>query len=275
MPMDADDIRLWSRGRFAVKRFVGSGRVGDEYVAHDVERDTDVLLTIIPAHEPTGRQRFEVEYRQLRTLDHPGVQPLFDHGSGSSFVYFTGPYLHGETLRQRLQREGQLPLEEAFRIARQAALALAHAHEKSIVHRDLVPDQIYLAADGRVIVMGFGAPALILGFDSKEQPSAATGNPTYLAPEHLSGALFDGRSDVYCLGNILFEMLTGMPPVAGARSALDIFTKILIDPPPAPSSIRKDLPPEVDAVVLKALAKDRSDRYADAAEFARRLKVPG
>ena len=120
--------------------------------------------------------------------------------------------------------------------------------------------------------MGFGAPQLILGFTSKESPNAKTGNPVYLAPEHISGTAFDERGDVYCLGNILFEMLTGAPPTAGASGAIEIFNKILLEQPPAPSSIRSDLPRAVDPIVLKALARDKKDRYADAAEFAARLK---
>src|SRR5207249_3232428 len=208
-------------------------------------------------------------------LNHPHILPLHDSGEAAGLLYYVMPYVEGETLRDRLEREGQLPLEEAVRITREAASALSYAHSHDVVHRDIKPENILLSG-GEAVVADFGiARALTAAARGKVTGTAiAIGTPGYMSPEQgAASARVDERSDIYSLACVLYEMLVGEPPYTGP-SAQVVIAKRFTDPVPSVRRLRDTIPPAVDAAITRALAKSPADRFRTPAEFAHALDGP-
>ena len=268
-------IRSALTGRYDIEREIGEGAFATVYLARDLRHDRLVAIKVLKtdATSESGELRFLREIRVLAKLQHPNIVPLIDSGHAEAMLYYVMPYVKGESLRERILREKQLPLDAAIAIAREAADALAYAHEQGIIHRDIKPENILLSA-GHPMISDFGvARAMDLaGVRQLTRTGLGTpGTPAYMSPEQLLGDReIDARSDIYSLGCVLYETLTGKPPFVGEDSLAKRFT----EPPTPPSTTRRDLPAALDAIVTKALAVDPKDRYATAADFARSLNNP-
>jgi tetratricopeptide (TPR) repeat protein len=257
-------------GRYALERELGRGGMSIVYLAHDLQLDRQVALKILrPELAATlGPERFLREIKVVAGLAHPHILPLHDSGEAAGMLYYVMPYVEGESLRHRLAREGSLPLEDALQIAREVADALDYAHQHDVVHRDIKPENILLQA-GHAVVSDFGIARAISAAAEGGRVTAtgiAVGTPDYMSPEQASGASdVDGRTDIYSLGCVLYEMLLGRPPLAGRRGE-------------ATRSISHVRPAVPDAIVLAievALANRPGERFPRAADFARALVEPG
>jgi serine/threonine-protein kinase len=265
-------LRVALRGRYEIQREIGQGAFATVYLARDSRHERSVALKVLNA-DPTsemGEIRFIREIRLLAGLQHPNILPLHDSGHVEALLYYVMPYVSGETLRARMNRERWLSIEAAMCFARESADALACAHGQGIIHRDIKPENILLSG-GHAIIADFGiARAIdIAGVRQLTRTGmGGPGTPAYMSPEQLLGDNpLDGRSDIYSLGCVLYEMLTGKPPFAGKEG----FVKRFTDPAPLPSSIRKEVEPWLDGVVETALSRNPADRYATAGELVRAL----
>ena len=266
-------LRAALRGHYEIEREIGQGAFATVYLARDLKHERKVALKVLHADpsSETGELRFIREIRLLARLQHPNILPLHDSGHVETLLYYVMPYVSGETLRDRIDRERQLVPDVACNIARDVADALAYAHAQGVVHRDIKPENILLSA-GHPVLADFGIARAIdlagvrqLTRTGKGSP----GTPAYMSPEQLMGDKeLDGRSDTYSLGCVLFEMLTGKPPFSGKEG----FVKRFTEAPPKPSSIRTDLPAWIDDVIMIALARSPSDRYQAAQEFMNALR---
>ncbi len=264
-------------GHYAIGEQIGQGGMATVFLADDLKHDRKVAIKLLRPElaEGLGTARFLQEIRLTANLQHPHILPLYDSGEAANALYYVMPYVEGETLGDRLQREGPLPVDEAIRITRQIAAGLDVAHSKGIVHRDIKPANILLSA-GDVMVADFGIARAVSMSDEEglTQTGLAVGTPAYMSPEQSTGERdIDARTDVYALGSILYEMLAGEPPYTG-RSVQAIFAKRLSDPVPSVKRIRDSLPSNVDAAVSRALAKAPVDRFASAGDFANALTSP-
>lgn len=277
-PTQPDLVRPASplAGRYRIERELGRGGMAVVYLATDLKQQRQVAVKVLRPEVAmaVGPERFAREIETAARLNHPHLLPLFDSGQteGSSpLPFYVMPYLEGESLRQRLEREGPLPVDEAVRIAREVADALGYAHERGVVHRDIKPENVLLSS-GAAVVADFGIVRAIADAAGARltETGLALGTPQYMSPEQaLGGRDLDGRTDVYSLGVVLYEMLAGEPPFRGP-SAQAIAARALTDPLPPLTTIRH-LPPALDAAVSKALEKAPADRYPTAAAFARAL----
>src|SRR5207302_113024 len=205
-------------------------------------------------------------------LTHPHILPLHDSGEAAGFLFYVMPYIEGESLRDRLEREGPLPLEEALRITREVASALSYAHSHDVVHRDIKPENI-LVSGGEAVVADFGVARAITQAAGTRltETGIPVGTPAYMSPEQASGGgPLDGRSDVYSLACVLYEMLVGEPPYTGA-SAQVVIAKRFTDPVPSVRRLRETVPSAIDSAITRALAKAPTDRFATAAQFGEAL----
>jgi serine/threonine protein kinase/tetratricopeptide (TPR) repeat protein len=265
-------LRTALRGHYDIEREIGQGAFATVYLARDLKHERKVAIKVLHADpsSETGELRFIREIRLLARLQHPNILPLHDSGHVETLLYYVMPYVSGETLRDRIARERQLNVDVACNIARDAADALAYAHSQGIIHRDIKPENILLSA-GHPIVADFGIARAIdlAGVRTLTRTGMGSpGTPAYMSPEQMIGDKeLDGRSDTYSLGCVLFEMLTGRPPFTGK----DGFVKRFTEAPPAPSSIRKDIPRWIDDVVTTTLAKSPNDRYQTAQELVSAL----
>ena len=215
-----------------------------------------------------GEKRFRREIEILSNLDHPNILPFLDHGiTELGSLYLVTPFVDGETLRKKLQREKQLPLDATLAIATDVASALDYAHARALIHRDIKPANILLAED-RVIVADFGISraAAVDQYAQITVSGVSLGTPEYMSPEQIGGVELDGRCDIYALGCVVYEMLTGKPPFTGSVS--QIFMRHRTEGPRPIREVRPDIPVGVDAAVMKALAKLRASRFYKAGEFA-------
>ena len=245
------------------------------YLAHDARHDRQVALKVLRQELAAviGADRFLAEIRTTANLQHPHILPLFDSGEADSFLYYVMPYVDGESLRERLRREKQLPVADAVRIASEVAMALGYAHRHGVVHRDIKPENILLH-DGQALVADFGiALAASKASGSRmTETGMSLGTPHYMSPEQAMGEReITARSDIYALGVVLYEMLTGDPPFTGS-TAQAIVARVLTEAPRPIVPQRHTIPPHVEAAVLTALEKLPADRFATAAEFAEALK---
>jgi tetratricopeptide (TPR) repeat protein len=262
-------VRAAIRGHYEILRQIGQGAFATVYLARDLKHERKVAIKILNADptSETGELRFIREIRTVASLQHPNILPLHDSGHVEALLYYVMPFVEGETLRDRIDRERQMSFDAACTIVREAADALAYAHAQGIIHRDIKPENILLSA-GHPIIADFGlARAIDLGGVRQltNTGMGSPGTPAYMSPEQLLGDReIDGRSDLYSLACVLYEMLTGKPPFAGKEG----FVKRFTEPPPNPSATRSDLPTWIDGVISRALARNPRDRYPTAREFA-------
>ena len=260
--------------RYRIERELGQGGMATVYLAQDLKHDRKVALKVLKPELAAviGAERFVVEIKTTAALQHPHILPLFDSGTADSFLYYVMPFIDGETLRAKLDRETQLGIEESVRIAVAVADALDYAHRHGVVHRDIKPENILLH-DGRPMVADFGiALALSAAAGGRmTETGLSLGTPHYMSPEQATAEKeITARSDVYSLGSVLYEMLTGNPPHTGA-SAQQIIMKIVTEEAAPVTKARKSVPPNVAAAVAKSLEKLPADRFATAKEFAEAL----
>ena len=220
--------------------------------------------------EAARSQYFLLEMQVLQKMSHPNVVPISDAGQAQGVLFFTMPFIEGETMRHRLAREGAFPMADAARTARDIATALAHVHSHGVVHRDVKPENILLSPSGAVL-LDFGharAPAIMQSTDSHEAKKYIVGTPNYVSPEQVSGRrVADSRSDIYSLGCVLLEMLTGQIPFASS-SARGSMQRRVEEPPPDVRAMRPDVPDELAAVLKRAMMIDPAERYMSAGQMA-------
>jgi serine/threonine-protein kinase len=265
-------------GRYTVERELGAGGMATVYLAHDVRHDRKVALKVLRPELSAilGGERFLAEIKTIANLQHPHILPLHDSGEADGLVYYVMPYVEGESLRDRLSREKQLPVEEAIRIAREVADALQYAHQHGIIHRDIKPENILLHG-GHAMVADFGialAASRSDGGTRMTETGMSLGTPHYMAPEQAMGEReITPKADIYALGCVLYEMLTAEPPFVGA-TAQAIIARVMTEEPRSLTLQRKTIPPHVEAAVAKALEKLPADRFASAAAFGAALGTP-
>lgn len=275
-PVDNVTPRLNSAltGRYRLEGSLGAGGMALVYRAHDLKHDRAVALKVLRpdlAHA-LGNERFLREIRLTARLDHPHILPLLDSGEAEGFLYYIMPYVEGESLRDRLGRERQLPLDDALQITREVADALSYAHSLGIVHRDIKPENILLAGEhARVVDFGIARAVSAAGGGELTETGLVVGTPAYMSPEQAGGEReLDGRSDVYALGCVAYEMLAGHPPFIGG-SAHEVLARHSLDAVPRLSAARPSVPPDVEGAIATALAKAPADRFRTASLFAEAL----
>ncbi len=248
------------------------------YLAQDLKHDRKVAVKVLRPELAAviGAERFLSEIKTTANLQHPHILPLFDSGEADGFLFYVMPFVEGESLRDRLNREKQLPIGDAVRIATEVASALDYAHRHGVIHRDIKPENILLH-DGRALVADFGIAlaASKAGGTRMTETGMSLGTPHYMSPEQAMGEReITARSDVYALGAMTYEMLVGDPPFLGG-TAQAVVAKVLTEKPAPPSQSRDTVPEQIDDAVLTALAKLPADRFATAAEFAAALAGQG
>ena len=269
----SERVRASLAGRYTIERELGRGGMATVYLARDLKHDRPVALKVLRPELAAvlGAERFLREIRLTAQLQHPHILTLIDSGEADGFLYYVMPYVEGESLRQRLEREGQLQLDEALRITRAIASALDFAHGRGVIHRDIKPENILLH-QGEPMVADFGIALAIssAGRERLTETGLSLGTPAYMSPEQASAEpKLDGRSDQYSLASVLYEMLAGEPPYTGP-TAQAIIAKRLGEPIPHLRTVRH-VSPEVNAAVSKALAKAPADRFATAGAFVAAL----
>jgi tetratricopeptide (TPR) repeat protein/tRNA A-37 threonylcarbamoyl transferase component Bud32 len=263
-------------GRYTIERELGRGGMAIVYLAQDLKHRRRVAIKVLHPElaAAVGPERFLREIETAARLNHPHILPLHDSGEADRFLYYVMPFVDGESLRDRLNRERQLPIEDAVAIADAVASALSYAHSHDVVHRDIKPENILLSHD-QAVVTDFGiAGAIAAAAGGKlTQTGIVLGTPAYMSPEQASGErALDGRSDVYSLGCVLYEMLAGEPPFTGLTDQA-IIAKRFTDPVPSARRLRETVPPPVDRAISKALARAPVDRFATTHQFAEALRV--
>jgi Tol biopolymer transport system component len=264
--------------RYRIDRELGQGGMATVYLAQDLRHDRSVAVKVLRPELAAvlGADRFVVEIKTTAALQHPHILPLFDSGSADGFLYYVMPYIQGETLRAKLDRETQLGIDEAVRITREVADALDYAHRHGVIHRDIKPENILLH-DGRPMVADFGIALAVSAAAGGRmtETGMSLGTPHYMSPEQATADKeISARSDVYSLASVLYEMLTGSPPHTGS-SAQQIIMKIIAEPVAPVTTLRKSVPPHVAAALAMALEKLPADRFDSARAFAAALANPG
>jgi serine/threonine-protein kinase len=280
VPAVPERLRAAVADRYRIEGEIGRGGMASVYLAEDLKHSRKVALKVLVpgslshAYEP---QRFLREIRIAARLSHPQILPVHDSGECDGLLYFVMPYASGETLRERLNREGQLPIDGALRITRAVATALGYAHRHNVIHRDIKPENI-LFQEGEPVVADFGVATAISAAGGDNiyitDRGFAVGTPAYMSPEQASGERdLDGRSDLYSLACVLFEMLSGRPPFAGS-SPRATMARHAIEQPPSVRSLRPNVTLAVDLALQRAMAKEPGDRFSTMAEFCEALTAP-
>src|SRR5215212_2178673 len=265
------------RGSYAIERELGRGGMATVYLVQDLRHDRPVALKVLRPElaQSLGPERFQREIRLAARLQHPHILTVHDSGEAAGQLWFTMPYVEGESLRDRLRRERQLPVEDALRVAVEAARALDYAHQHGVVHRDIKPENILLTGDGSTMVADFGIARALSDDDGLTQTGLAIGTPAYMSPEQAAGdTALDARTDLYSLASVLYEMLAGEAPWTGP-TAQAITAKRLSQPAPSVRAVRPTVPPAVDEAIRRALAPVAADRFASVAQFAQALHSTG
>ena len=279
--MSNDDVlaRLTSSlaDRYRIDRELGAGGMATVYLAQDLRHDRRVAIKVLKPELAAvlGAERFVVEIKTTAALQHPHILPLFDSGTADGFLYYVMPYIQGETIREKLNRETQFGVDEAVRIAREVADALDYAHRHDVIHRDIKPENILLH-DGRPMVMDFGIALAVSAAAGGRmtETGLSLGTPHYMSPEQATAEReITPRSDVYSLASVLYEMLAGQPPHIGG-SAQQVIMKILTEEAAPVSAMRKNVPPNVVAALARALEKLPADRFESAKAFSDALANP-
>src|SRR5436190_6286594 len=239
--------------RYRIERKLGAGGMALVFLAHDLKHNRRVAIKVVHPElgAVLGAERFLTEIRTTAQLQHPHILPLHDSGEADGLLFYVMPLVEGETLRERLKRDHQLPIDEAVRIARDIAGALDYAHRHGVIHRDIKPENIFLH-EGQALIADFGIALAVTsaGGERMTQTGISLGTPEYMSPEQALGERsISARADVYALGCVLYEMLAGEPPFSGATFQA-IVAKILQDQPRSPSRLRPSIPSALDSLVL-------------------------
>jgi eukaryotic-like serine/threonine-protein kinase len=278
MTAPIDRLTTALAGRYEIEREIGQGGMATVYLAHDIRHQRKVALKVLRPELSAilGGERFLHEIRTTANLQHPHILPLYDSGEADGIVFYVMPFVSGESLRDRLTRETQLPVEDAVHIAREVADALDYAHRHGVIHRDIKPENILLH-DGRAQVADFGIALAVSsagGGTRMTETGMSLGTPHYMSPEQAMGEReISAKSDIYALGCVLYEMLVGEPPFTGP-SAQAIIARVVTEEPRSLTLQRRSIPPHLEAVVRRALEKLPADRFQNAAQFAGALANP-
>ncbi|MEP6508626.1 MAG: serine/threonine-protein kinase, partial [Gemmatimonadales bacterium] len=261
--------------RYRIEREIGQGGMATVYLAHDIRHDRDVAVKVLHPDlgAALGSERFLTEIRTTARLQHPHILPLLDSGEADGLLYYVMPLVTGETLRARLEREKQLPLDAAILIAGEVADALGYAHGHGVIHRDIKPENILLQG-GHALVADFGIALAVqtAGGQRMTQTGLSLGTPQYMSPEQAMGErTIDARSDIYSLAAVAYEMLIGETPFTGP-TVQAIVARVMSEDPRPLITQRKSIPDYVDYAILRGLDKLPADRFATASEFAEALK---
>jgi len=275
MTQQTDRLNTALAGRYRIERHLGEGGMASVYLCEDLKHKRKVALKLLKPELAAvlGAERFVQEITTTASLQHPHILPLFDSGTADGFLFYVMPWIQGETLRDKLNRETQLGVDEAVRIARDVADALDYAHRHGVIHRDIKPENILLH-DGRPMVADFGIALAVSAAAGGRmtETGLSLGTPHYMSPEQATAEKeITARSDVYSIGSVLFEMLTGAPPHTGAN-AQQIIMKIITEPAESVTKYRKSVPANVAAAVAKSIEKLPADRFESAAAFAAALQ---
>jgi len=275
---DVDRLTAALADRYRIERELGAGGMATVYLAHDLKHDRKVAVKVLRPELSAilGAERFLHEIKVTAHLQHPHILALYDSGEADTFLYYVMPYVEGESLRQRLDREQELPVDEALRITEQVAAALDYAHRQGVVHRDIKPANI-LIHDGQALVADFGIALAVraAGGTRLTETGLSLGTPHYMSPEQATAEReLDARSDVYSLACVLYEMLAGEPPFTGPNVQA-IIAKLLTERPRDLREVRESVPPHVAVAVGRALAKLPADRFGGASAFALGLATVG
>jgi len=261
--------------RYRIEREIGSGGMATVYLAHDLKHDRNVAVKVLRPELAAvmGKERFLAEIRTTANLSHPHILPLHDSGEADGFLFYVMPFVEGESLRQKLDRDGQLPVEEAVRIAGHVADALAYAHQQGVIHRDIKPGNIlFQAGDPVVTDFGIALAVTAAGGGRLTETGLSLGTPYYMSPEQATGDQAPtAASDVYSLGCVLYEMLTGDPPHTGS-SAQAVLGKILLGEVTPPTKLRRTIPANVEGTLLKALERLPADRFESLGQMTAALR---
>ncbi len=266
----AEHLNAALAGRYEIVREIGQGGMATVFLARDLKHNRSVALKVLSSELAAvlGRERFLAEIEVTANLHHPHLLPLFDSGEVEGLLFYVMPYIEGESLRARLERERQLSIEDAVRVASAIGSALAYAHRHGVIHRDIKPENILLH-DGSPMVMDFGIALAVsnAGGARVTQAGISLGTPQYMSPEQATGdRQIDARSDIYSLGAVTYELLAGEPPHSGP-TVQSIMAKVIGDRPRSLRALRDTVPDHVEAAVMRALAKLPADRWASAADF--------
>ena len=272
----AERLSILLAGRYRLVRELGEGGMATVYLARDLKHDRDVALKVLKPELALalGAERFLAEIRVMATLQHPNLLPLFDSGETDGLLFYVMPYVEGDTLRTRLEKERQLPVEETIRLVNLMAGALDFAHARGVIHRDFKPENILLQA-GQPVIADFGIALAVAhaGGDRITETGLSLGTPSYMSPEQASGTeTVDARSDQFALGAVTYEMLVGEPPHTGPTVPA-IIARVMTETPRSIRAVRPTVPEGVEDAVLRALAKSPVDRFAGCGEFASALST--
>jgi serine/threonine-protein kinase len=267
-----DQLQAALAERYKVEREIGAGGMATVYRAEDLKHHRAVAIKLLRPElaASLGTDRFLREIELAARLQHPHILPLYDSGSAGGFLYYVMPFVEGESLRDRLNRETSLPVETAVQLTREVASALAYAHSHGVVHRDIKPENIMISG-GHAVVADFGIARAVDAASGGERLTGvglSIGTPAYMSPEQATASdEVDGRSDIYSLGSVLFETLSGQPAFSGPNIQ-SVITKSISGPRPHVRTLQKKVPEAIDQVVTKSLAQDPAQRYQTAAEFS-------
>jgi len=268
-------VRAALAARYVVQRKLGGGGMATVFLAEDRRTHGPVAIKVLHPEFAValGPGRFAREIRILAALSHPNILPVLDSDQAGTHLYYVMPYAPGETLAALIAREGSLPLERVVAITRDVAAALDYAHARQVIHRDIKPENILLEPE-RAVLCDFGVARAVVDSVGEDSSSSGliVGTPAYMSPEQARGVGIDGRSDIYALGCVVYEMLTGEPPFSGPTPQA-IQARHLHEAPRSLRVVRPDLPQRVESAVLAALAKRPQDRPRSGAGLVERLQV--
>ncbi|MCH7876065.1 MAG: protein kinase, partial [Gemmatimonadetes bacterium] len=269
-----DRLKAALAERYRVDREIGAGGMATVYLAEDIKHHRQVAIKVLRPELAAvmGAERFLREIEIAARLQHPHILPLYDSGEADGLLYYVMPFVEGESLRQRLDREKQLPIEDALKIAQEVGDALSFAHSRDVIHRDIKPENI-LFEGGHAVVSDFGIARAVTaaGGDHLTETGMAIGTPKYMSPEQAAGSKdLDGRSDLYSLGCVLYEMLAGQPPFTGP-TVESVIKQHLTAEPPNVTAMRPAVPADIVGVLARALAKTPADRFSPVGVFVEAL----
>jgi len=281
--MNAEALLGTELGTCTLQRLIGQGGMGAVYLAQQSRPRRRVAVKVLmpmasltPVQLAAFLERFRRETDAAASLEHPNIMPVHEYGERDNFAYLVMPYISGGTLRDEMEREGQLPLTKIVKYLEQLAAALDCAHQHGVIHRDIKPANILMTPEGRLLLTDFGLVKIITEGQTAQirltGEGAPVGTPDYMAPEQVIGENVDGRSDLYSLGVILYQMVTGTTPFQG-ETPMQIASQQLHSQPPSPRTLRPDLPIEVERVILQSMSKKAHDRYATGRAFAKAFRA--